>query len=57
MKNKGSRMGGASIAGAFLEHFVDKKVPWLHLDIAGTAYNEKTGATGTMVRTLVNMFD
>lgn len=56
MKNKGSRMGGASIAGAFLEHFVEKDVPWIHLDIAGTAYSDKTGATGTMVRTLVNMF-
>lgn len=57
MKNKGSRMGGASIAGAFLEHFVERDVPWIHLDIAGTAYNDKTGATGTMVRTLVNMFE
>ncbi|MGM0435588.1 MAG: leucyl aminopeptidase family protein [Bacillota bacterium] len=57
MKNKGSRMGGASIAGAFLEHFVNEDVPWLHLDIAGTAYKEKSGATGTMVRTLVNMFE
>ncbi len=57
MKNKGSRMGGASIAGAFLEHFVNEGVSWLHLDIAGTAYNKKNGATAVMVRTLVNLFE
>ena len=53
MKNTGSRMGGAQIAGVFLENFV-KKVRWAHIDIAGTAFIEKKGATGAGVRTLIN---
>ena len=59
MKNTGSRMGGASAAGVFLQEFVDG-VKWAHIDIAGTAYLEKpqkefiAGATGAGVRTLLN---
>ena len=59
MKNTGSRMGGAQIAGVFLQNFV-KKVHWAHIDIAGTAYLDKPqhefpkGATGAGVRTLIN---
>lgn len=59
MKNTGSRMGGASAAGLFLQEFV-KDVKWAHIDIAGTAYIEKpqnefiAGATGAGVRTLLN---
>lgn len=59
MKNTGSRMGGASAAGVFLQEFVDG-VKWAHIDIAGTAYIEKpqkefiAGATGAGVRTLLN---
>ena len=52
-KNTGSRMGGAQIAGLFLQNFV-KKVRWAHIDIAGTAFIEKKGATGAGVRTLIN---
>ena len=52
-KNTGSRMGGSQIAGLFLENFV-KKVRWAHIDIAGTAFIEKQGATGAGVRTLIN---
>ncbi|MFW5913852.1 MAG: leucyl aminopeptidase family protein [Bacillota bacterium] len=55
MANKGGRMAGASVAAAFLERFVNEGIPWIHLDIAGTAFDEKKGATGAMVRTLVNM--
>lgn len=29
------RWGGASMAAAFLEHFVEKDVKWAHVDIAG----------------------
>ncbi len=55
MKNSGGRVGaGASIAGAFLEKFVDEDIPWIHLDIAGTAYESETGAKGTMVRTIAH---
>ncbi|OGD94121.1 hypothetical protein A2697_03895 [Candidatus Curtissbacteria bacterium RIFCSPHIGHO2_01_FULL_41_44] len=53
--------GGVSTGAKFLEEFVDEKVNWAHLDIAGTAWeeNEKPyqtkGATGVMVATLVNL--
>ena len=59
MKNTGSRFGGASAAGVFLKEFV-KDVKWLHVDIAGTAFLEKSqgifcyGATGAGVRTLLD---
>lgn len=59
MKNTGSRYGGASTAGLFLQEFV-KDTKWCHIDIAGTAYIEKpqkefiAGATGAGVRTLLN---
>lgn len=59
MKNTGSRYGGASTAGLFLQEFV-KDTKWCHIDIAGTAYLEKpqkefiAGATGAGVRTLLN---
>lgn len=49
---------GSSMAGAFLENFI-QKTPWVHCDIAGTAYHETKGdelsprgATGAMVRTM-----
>lgn len=60
MKNTGSRYGGASAAGLFLQNFVTDNVKWAHIDIAGTAYLEKpqkefiAGATGAGVRTLLN---
>ena len=41
IKNAGSRWGGAVTAGTFLKQFVPEKVSWVHLDIAGVAYNEK----------------
>ncbi len=56
MKNSGGRLAGASVAAAFLEKFVDDARPWVHLDIAGTAYGEKEGATGTLVKTLTKLF-
>ena len=34
--NSGGRYGGAITAAMFLEAFVDKEMPWIHLDIAGT---------------------
>ncbi len=37
MKNTGgSRYGGAITAAQFIKRFVDDKMPWAHLDIAGT---------------------
>ena len=39
VKNSGGRPAGAVTAALFLREFVDG-FPWLHLDIAGTAYSE-----------------
>ena len=63
IKNIGGRPGGAITAAAFLSNFVND-VPWVHIDIAGTAWiqegtHEKSynprGATGFGVRTLVKL--
>jgi leucyl aminopeptidase len=58
--NIGDRMGGMLVAGLFLKEFVAPELPWLHLDIAGPAYNEgkphgytPVGGTGVALRTLV----
>jgi leucyl aminopeptidase len=37
VSNLGSKWGGAITAGKFLEHFVDEKIPWTHIDLAGPA--------------------
>ncbi len=56
-KNIGGRNAGTITAGLFIGEFVQNK-PWLHLDIAGTAWSEKDkgylskGGTGAGVRTL-----
>ena len=39
IKNVGGPFAGATTAGMFLKHFVD--YPWLHLDIAGSAFLDK----------------
>jgi len=57
MKNTGGRAGGVITAAALLSKFV-QKYPWVHLDIATTAWTEKErpytprGATGIGVRLL-----
>lgn len=40
LKNLGNqgRYGGACSAAGFLEHFIEGKTPWSHIDIAGTAW-------------------
>ena len=59
LKNTGGRAAGTLTAAAFLKAFVDDATPWIHLDIAGTAYldNESAwqakGPTGTPVRSLL----
>ncbi|EHD14310.1 leucyl aminopeptidase [Commensalibacter intestini A911] len=40
MQNIGGRDGGSITAAQFLQRFVNK-TPWVHLDIAGTAYTGK----------------
>ncbi|HEU0264553.1 MAG TPA: leucyl aminopeptidase, partial [Geobacterales bacterium] len=60
MKNAGGPHAGTITAGWFLQQFVDNGVPWVHLDIAGTAWEEKgrpylpKGASGVGVRLLVD---
>jgi len=55
VKNSGGRAAGTITAGWFLREFVDG-FPWVHLDIAGTAYTEtdrpemSKGPTGIGVR-------
>jgi len=43
LRNTGSSGAGTVTAGLFIRDFVQEK-PWLHLDIAGTAYVDKPGA-------------
>jgi len=56
-----TRYGGAITAGLFLEKFVDKKIPWVHIDIAGPAHNTRgwyyhpKGGTGFPVRTVTTL--
>ena len=59
LKNMGDgRWGGAITAAKFLEEFVGE-TPWLHIDIAGPAFNDSpkpymdAGASGALVRTLI----
>jgi leucyl aminopeptidase len=58
--NIGNRWGGAITAALFLKEFVDA-TPWVHLDIAGTAWLEECkafsakGPTGVPVRTLARL--
>ena len=60
--NIGERMGGMLVAGLFLREFVS--IPWLHLDIAGPAFNEgkahgytPVGGTGVALRSLISLFE
>jgi leucyl aminopeptidase len=58
MMNVGGRWGGAVTAAMFLKEFVEE-TPWIHLDIAGTAWIDENkawvakGPSGIAVRTLV----
>ena len=60
MKNSGGREGGVMTAAIFLSKFIEG-YPWLHLDIAGTAWNDKdkayvpAGASAIGVRLLLKL--
>jgi leucyl aminopeptidase len=60
MANVGGRWGGAITAAMFLKEFAEE-TPWVHLDIAGTAWLDEPkpylakGPTGIPVRTLVRL--
>uniref|UniRef100_A0A5B6YRU2 Putative leucine aminopeptidase 1 n=1 Tax=Davidia involucrata TaxID=16924 RepID=A0A5B6YRU2_DAVIN len=54
MVNTGGRPGGAITAALFLKQFVDEKVQWMHIDMAGPVWNDKKkAATGFGISTLV----
>jgi len=65
VKNTGAPMQAGSIAGgAFLKEFVGDKIPWVHFDIAGTAWgakpdsiNPKGSATGWGIRLVLDMMN
>ena len=64
LANIGDRMGGMLVAGLFLKEFIKPEVPWIHLDIAGPAYNESAahgytpvGGTGVALRTLLRLVE
>jgi leucyl aminopeptidase len=60
ISNVGGRWGGAITAAMFLKEFAED-TPWVHLDIAGTAWLDEEkpylakGPTGVPVRTLVRL--
>jgi leucyl aminopeptidase len=62
VKNIGQRYGGAIHAALFLAEFVDD-IPWAHLDVAGTAFQQKEGdywgkgATGNPARTFIRFVE
>lgn len=45
MKNIGARGAGSITAAQFLQRFIKDGVKWAHLDIAGTVWSDKAGAT------------
>jgi leucyl aminopeptidase len=45
MKNVGPRFGGSITAAQFLQRYINEGVAWAHLDIAGTVWADKPGAT------------
>jgi leucyl aminopeptidase len=56
----GDRWGGMLVAGHFLADFMPDELPWVHLDIAGPAWNlgaphgyTPKGGTGAAVRTII----
>jgi leucyl aminopeptidase len=60
--NTGGRWGGAVTAAKFLQEFVED-TPWIHLDIAGTAWMEENkpwiakGPSGVALRSLVEFVE
>ncbi len=55
------RVAGSIVGAKFIEQGIEKDNPWIHLDIAGTAWDLKAksfrgpGATGVGVKTLINL--
>lgn len=62
-KNVGAGYGGTITAGLFLQEFVEPKVKWAHIDIAGPSWSDKPrdyesiGGTGVLVRTYAEFLE
>ena len=61
LTNVGGSQGSSIIAAMFLNNFVKKETPWIHLDIAGVAKNTETtfsrnGATAWGVVSLLSIY-
>ena len=61
IQNIGSGKGGGAITGAMFIKEFSGDTPWIHLDIAGTAWNDDAkpwlakGPTGVALRTLIHL--
>jgi leucyl aminopeptidase len=62
LANIGERNGGMMTGAVFLREFVPAEIPWVHIDIAGPAFNTAgpygylgKGGTGFAVRTLTQL--
>jgi leucyl aminopeptidase len=61
LQNIGSGKGGGAVTGAMFIKEFSGDTPWIHLDIAGTAWNDDAkpwlakGPTGVALRTLVHL--
>ncbi len=52
LSNIGKQRVDAIVAAVFLAQFIEKDMPWIHLDIAGTAWNGE-GSSGIMLSTII----
>lgn len=64
LRNSGKKRAAGSVTAAiFLQEFIEKKMPWIHLDIAGTAFLDSpehyhlTLATGAGVRLVTTLIE
>lgn len=64
LRNSGKkRVAGSVTAAIFLQEFIKKKTPWIHLDIAGTAFLDSpkdyhlSQASGAGVRLLIELLE
>ena len=64
IRNSGKeRVAGSITAALFLQEFVEKEMPWIHLDIAGTAFFTRpkdyhlSQASGSGVRLLIELLE
>ena len=46
MQNIGVRYGGSITAAQFIQRFIENKIPWAHIDIAGVTWKKNTGLKG-----------